>query len=209
MVQILYTRFQQKLNGITYRQYMDRLPAAIQSKIERFRFWQDAQRSLFGNLLLREGLKDIGSTSRTLNDVAYTAYHRPYLPDVDFNISHSGEFIICAISKSNQVGIDVEEIKEIPAEEFTGEFSAMEIAAIVEDKSFRYFYTLWTQKEAFLKAIGKGLNVPLNQVAITENKICWEGKEWHLHPIELDPHYVSHLCIDNATPQIFLKQIAF
>jgi 4'-phosphopantetheinyl transferase len=206
MVQILYTRFQQRLNENLYRQYMSRLPVAIQSRIERFHFWQDAQRSLFGNLLLIEGLKEIGLPDRRLDNLRYTQYNRPYLEGIDFNISHSGEFVICAISQSKKVGIDVEEIKEIPVEEFTEEFSAIEMAAITKDKSFKYFYMLWTQKEAFLKAIGKGLNIPLNKVSIDENKIRWENKDWYLHEIQLDAGYASHLCTEIASPTILLKE---
>ena len=116
---------------------------------------------------------------------------------------------MCAISKSYKVGIDVEEIKDIPADEFTEEFSTVEMAAILNDKSLRYFYTLWTQKEAFLKAIGKGLYVPLNQVSVQEGKIRWEDQDWFLHEVKLDAGYVSHLCVNTAVPEIVLKQLAF
>ncbi len=196
-----------KLDDTLYRRYISMLPAAIQNRVNRFHFWQDAQRSLFGKLLLMKGLDVTGLTGYTLDQLSYSEYQRPYFKSADFNISHSGAFIICAISKTNRVGIDIEEINDIPTADFTAEFSATEMAAISDDKSLRYFYSLWTQKEAFLKAIGKGLQVPLNQVSVKENKIRWENEDWFLHEIKLDAGYVSHLCIDAVMPEIVLQEI--
>lgn len=209
MIIILYTRFYKKLAADLYLHYLNSLPAGIQKNIESYYKWEDAQRSLFGKLLLIEGLKNFGITNHSLENLMYSEYKRPYLNNIDFNISHSGEFVICAISKNNKVGIDVEEINEIPADEFEEQFSDTELAAIRNDKSFRHFYTLWTQKEAFLKAIGKGLYVPLNQVAIKDNKIYWEGKDWFMHEVKLDTGYVSYLCTDTDKPDTIIGEISF
>ncbi|MEO5647148.1 MAG: 4'-phosphopantetheinyl transferase superfamily protein [Chitinophagaceae bacterium] len=189
---------------------MKRIPVQMQEKIRRFHKWQDAQRSLFGNLLLIEGIKSLKLSGYKLEQLSYTAFGRPYLgADVDFNISHSGEYTICAISQINKVGIDIEKIVEIPVADFEEQFSKQEIAAIEKDKSMRYFYNLWTQKEAFLKAIGKGLQVPLNTVSINDKMINWENKFWYLDEIRLDEHYVSHLCSDTAEPGIMVREISF
>ncbi|MDQ3681738.1 MAG: hypothetical protein M3352_01540, partial [Bacteroidota bacterium] len=66
-----------------------------------------------------------------------------------------------------------------------------------------------TQKEAFLKAIGTGLNIPLNKVAIEDNKIVWNKEVWFLKEINIHPGYISHLSTDTFLPAIITKEIKF
>ncbi|MEO6220984.1 MAG: 4'-phosphopantetheinyl transferase superfamily protein, partial [Ginsengibacter sp.] len=73
----------------------------------------------------------------------------------------------------------------------------------------RSFYNLWTQKEAFLKAIGTGLHVPLNKIEINNSKITWNKKDWFLNEIVLDNKYVSHICTDIFLPEIVVQKINF
>ncbi len=115
-----------------------------------------------------------------------------------------------ADSKINKVGIDIEEIKDIPLVDFDNEFSKKELEKIyTAENSMQLFYTLWTQKEAFLKAIGTGLNVPLNKVAIHDNKIIWDREVWYLKEIKVDPRYISHLSTDTGSAAIIMKEIKF
>lgn len=210
MVLLLYNRSSNQLNSELFSYYLSKLPGYLQQKIMRFRKWEDAQRSLFGNLLVLEGLKASGYENADAKEIMYTEYNRPYMQGMpDFNVSHSGEFTVCAITQKNILGVDIEEVKHIPVEDFTGNFSEEEMRRIIEDKSLEYFYTLWTQKEAFLKAIGKGLNVPLNQVQVNDSIISWQGKNWYLHELKLDAGYKCHVCIDTPKPEIETREIKF
>jgi len=76
---------------------------------------------------------------------------KPYLPDwprVHFNVSHSGDLFVCAISADAEVGIDVERIREVPEREAIAERYGLDAA--------RFFET-WTEREAYLKALGVGV----------------------------------------------------
>ena len=166
---------------------------------------------MLGKMLLIEGLKSLGYDSSLLNDLKFTSFQKPYFDKpIHFNISHSGEYAICAVSKTNKVGIDIEEIKDIPLIDFDNEFSKKELEEIYNaENPLQLFYTYWTQKEAFLKAIGSGLNVPLNKVAIHENKIIWHQEVWFIKEIKIDTKYISHLSTDIESPAIEIKEIKF
>lgn len=209
MIYIFYCIFRDRLKPELFSSFIQQLPPAIQQQVMKFKNWQDTQRSLLSKILLIRGMNSLGLCAYSLHQLKLTAFKRPYFDDlIDFNISHSGEYIVCAISKTNRVGIDVEEIKDIPILDFESQFSTHELEKILEDKnSLHAFYTLWTQKEAFLKALGTGLYVPLNKVTVKDNKIIWNNIQWFLYQIKLDQKHVSHLSTDIFSPEIIIKKI--
>jgi len=209
MILLYYYRMKNQLGKESFDMLLQLLPSAIQNKILKFRNWQDAERCLVGNILLIQGIQALGRMEFSLNDLKYTGYRKPYFDDsISFNISHSGEYIICAISESNKVGVDIEEIKSIPFEDFSNLFADQEWDAVANSENkFHAFYTLWTKKEAFLKVIGCGLSQPLNEVVIQNNCITWEGKEWFLHAIDIDSQHIAYLCSDIISPEVHLREI--
>jgi 4'-phosphopantetheinyl transferase len=143
-------------------------------QIMRFHKFEDAQRSLIGEILARYAIcKRMGCKIKDLS--FYTNdYGKPMLHDnpmIHFNVSHSGKWVVCVVG-GNPSGIDVEEIKPIDitiAERF---FTQNEYCAILsqpESSRIKYFYMLWTLKESYIKAIGKGLSIPLNSFEIILN----------------------------------------
>lgn len=211
MVYVYYTAISEKLEGYKFNELLEQVPLQIQSKVLKYRKWQDRQRGLLGKLLLQKGLEWLGEEGFTLSDLKYNIYDRPYFNEsIDFNISHSGDYVVCAISKSLRIGVDIEEIQEIPISDFDLQFSKRELTQIGNSSDrFREFFTFWTKKEAFLKAIGIGLNSPLNQLEVYNNEILWEGKKWFLQNLQVDDKYVSHLCTDAIFPKIELRNLRF
>lgn len=211
MVYIFYSKSCNRLEEGLFNSLLQQVPFNVQSQILKHRKWEDKQRSLFGKLLLITGLKSLGLISYSLKDLKWTKFRKPYFDNVtDFNISHSGEYTICAISNTNKVGIDIEEIQDIPLYGFESQFSKKEWEKVLNaENSLRSFYTLWTQKEAFIKAIGTGLYFPLNEVFIENNKIIWDNKEWLLEEINLDQRYISYLSTDNFLPKLVIEKIEF
>ncbi|MBD0352628.1 MAG: 4'-phosphopantetheinyl transferase superfamily protein [Flavisolibacter sp.] len=190
---------------------MDQLSPDMQNQILRYRKWEDRQRSLLGKALLITGLQSLGLHSYSLRDLKRTEFHKPYFDNtIDFNIAHSGEYVMCGISESNRIGIDVEEIKDIPILDFVNEFSKEELEDMQKaENPLHSFYTYWTKKEAFLKAIGSGLNTPLNKVAIKDNIITWENKKWYLFEIKLNSNHVSHVAADCHSVKINIEMVDF
>ncbi|MGI8582952.1 MAG: 4'-phosphopantetheinyl transferase family protein [Chitinophagaceae bacterium] len=210
-IYIYYTRFSIKLKPETFNFLLKQLPRYLQTKIMRYRKWEDAHRSLLGKALLIYGLDYIGHDSYSLNDLKFTQFERPYFDNsIDFNISHAGEYIICAISTTNKIGIDVEQVQNISLNDFKENFSQKEWKNILKaDNIIQSFFIYWTRKEAFLKAIGMGLNVPLKNVDTTDNEITWDNKKWFLHEIKLDNDYVSYISCDAVLPEMVIKEINF
>lgn len=70
-----------------------------------------------------------------------------------FNSSHAGEVVICAFSNTYELGIDIEEIKDIELDAFKDQRTANEWRAVVQAESKQEaFYEYWTKKEAVIKA---------------------------------------------------------
>ena len=82
----------------------------------------DILSSALGRGLLSYGLRKIYNIDVDFKSLVFNKNGRPKLPNLsnnlDFNISHSGQFVVCAISNSIPVGIDIEKIKEIEIESF-------------------------------------------------------------------------------------------
>lgn len=209
MIYVFYCISSERLKPKSFNYFLQQLPPDIQNQVIKFKNWQDVQRGLLSKALLIKGMKALGLCSYSLHQLKLTEFNRPYFDNsVDFNISHSGEYVICAISKTNRIGIDIEEIKDVPILEFDSQFSTQEMEEIFQDKnSLHAFYTLWTQKEAFLKAIGTGLYVPLHQISINNNKIMWDDVSWFLTEIKLDQRYVSHLATNIFLPEVIMEEV--
>ncbi len=211
MIYIFYCTSRDQLDVESFNHFLKKLPTNVQLQILKFKKWEDRQRSLFSKLLLIKGLNIMGQNSYSIDQLKYTRYKRPYFDNnIDFNISHSGEYIICGISFNHKIGIDIEEVRKIPIGDFENEFSLKEMEAILNSKkSLRSFYTLWTQKESFLKAIGTGLHIPLNKIGINNEKIEWNNKNWYLSELKLHGRYISHLCADFFHPKINVQKLIF
>ncbi len=209
MIHVFYCISGERLDDNLYNYFLNKLPAFYQEDIAKFRKWEDRQHRVFGKLLLIKGLEFLGLNAYSVNQLQFTKLKRPYFNEsIDFNISHSGEYVVCAISTIAKVGIDIEEIKDIPLTDFTDQFSVEEMGSILKSKNeLRSFYSLWTKKESFLKAIGTGLHVPLNKVQVAGNKIKWEKREWFLMELNFDENYCTHICADIAKPALELHKI--
>jgi 4'-phosphopantetheinyl transferase len=133
--------------------------------------------------------------------------------DIPFNLSHTGGLALVAIAGSGRVGIDAESVRsEIEVEDLSRRFfapvEATEILALSPDAQLAAFFTCWTRKEAFVKALGGGLSVPLNRFQISIGSdhpahLLWvEGEEsdrWSLLDLS-EPGVAAALVIEGPTP---------
>jgi 4'-phosphopantetheinyl transferase len=111
--------------------HLNTLPVEMKIKASGFSRWEDAQAYLMGKFLLKRALADFNLRSN-LNDVKYTRHGRPYLENIfDFNISHSGRYVVCAICTYGRVGIDIEEVKPVLIHEFRPQFVDEEWKSII------------------------------------------------------------------------------
>jgi 4'-phosphopantetheinyl transferase len=210
MIQIYYSNYKNKLEDHIYYDYLNSLPRDIKEKILKYRNWSDAQASLYGKLLLQKGLEQYGVNSN-LTNLKYTKYGRPYLDgNIDFNISHSGEYVVCAFTDDSKVGIDLEEIKPIQISDFRIQFLDQEWDKITNsDNTLFWFYYYWTAKEAVIKAEGRGLSIPLESFRIADDKTFLEHRLWHLKTVDLFNDYILQVASDQIPISIITKQYHF
>ncbi len=97
---------------------------------------------------------------------AKTHRQKPYLANspLQFNVSHSGDFTLIAVTTLSTIGADIEQIKPFPDMKDVADryFTASE-------RKHQDFFTTWTRKEAYIKATGEGLYMPLDQIDVTDN----------------------------------------
>ena len=152
---------------------------------------------MLGKILLKNGLQQLDLRgSETLHNIQYSEFGRPYLPQqsIDFNISHSGNMVACALATDCEVGIDVEQIRTIDLSNFRSQLTAKEWIEIHQTVNpIEAFFSLWTQKEAALKVEGSGLNIPLQEVRVNKDLVSIRGKTWYTYKIAIASTHICHL----------------
>ncbi|EKE00872.1 MAG: 4'-phosphopantetheinyl transferase [uncultured bacterium] len=111
--------------------------------------------------------------------------------ELQFNISHSRDWALFIFAMNQPVGVDIEFIRNdfdfAPiAQRFFSKKENMELLALPQDQQLRAFFNCWSRKEAFIKALGKGLFCALDgfSVEVSSKK---EGKlQLHVADIEFD-----------------------
>jgi 4'-phosphopantetheinyl transferase len=147
----------------------------------------------------------------------YGAHGKPELVQppgpgaVHFNLSDSGEVVVYAFLRGQEVGVDVEQLRPLADGDRISErfFSAEENAVmqmVPAENKVRAFFNCWTRKEAFLKAGGEGLSRPLDSFAVSlapgepaallrVQGDAQEAARWAIHHLEPWPGYVAAVAV--------------
>lgn len=186
-----------------FRSRYDALPPSRKKKVDSLRFLQDRQRSVGAWMLLEHALLDRGIAPE---DIRLTCgdQGKPALadhPGVHFSLSHSGQWVLCAVS-DREVGCDVEQIRKAPLQVAKHCFSPSEYDAVCASPEPEItFFRLWTLKESFLKAVGKGLSLPLRSFSIRISRMGirleqspFPGPALHFREFDLQEGYCCSCC---------------
>lgn len=145
-------------------------------KVERFVYKKDKLRILIGEILIRTMISKELEMNNSCIIFEKNKYGKPYIRDfqeLNFNISYSGDFVVCAIDKK-PIGIDIEEIKSIEYEKIAKNFFASSefdyVTKIDPDDCLCKFYEMWTLKESYIKCCRKGLSISLNSFSIEKDE---------------------------------------
>lgn len=192
-------------------------------RAERFRIAADRDRFLVGRTVLRDLLAELAGLPA--DAVAYTTgpHGKPALADhlgeeLHFNMTHARGLALIAVTHAAPVGIDVEAIEEIPdLLDVANRFFAPAETAIIRDLSGRArvdaFFTCWTRKEAYIKALGRGLSEPLDQFTVSlrageavQLLGCGAGdgpaSDWTLRDLRPAPGFVGALAMRYPSPVV-------
>ncbi len=192
--------------GIHVPDMLDRLDALCavlsgneREKAERFRGLTDRQSSIAARGALRILLSRYSGIPAKNIKFEYTENGKPHLvdSDIDFNVSHSGEWVVLAIGCNRNIGVDVEQIKTgldvvaIGSRYFTPEENKLVQKA---ENQHTTFFNLWARKEAYVKACGSTLFRELSTFAVpVEDE---EKNGWHFRRLEAGSKYAAAIVTD-------------
>ncbi len=180
----------------------------IIQKVESFRFEKDQLRSLISNALVRYLICEKTELSPSSFRYEVSENGKPAVrnsENLHFNLSHSGAWVVCALD-TDEIGIDIEKKNTIDLEEVNylldnNEKEFIQATPVKERASL--FYSIWTAKESYLKALGYGISGPISPgsleiqfgsngivLFIRKNKV----DDWNLVPLEIDPDYSLTVC---------------
>ena len=200
------------------------LTAEELKRAQRYYFMKDRENFIVARGLLREIL---GSYLKMLPGqlrFTYNDYGKPCLAGqlggetLRFNVSHSHGLALYAVTRGRAVGIDVERIRPDLAEADITErfFSPREVAALRAlpiDMQPEAFFRCWTRKEAYIKAKGTGLSIPLDTfdvspapmepaVLLNVNGDPEETSRWSLQELSVDSGYAAALAVEGHDWQL-------
>ena len=156
---------------------------------------------LCGKLLLHKLLAGYSlEREYDFNSPEYGQFGKPYFSsDFDFNITHSGHLVVCAGILGGKIGVDAEKNEYRDIGGMKEYFTTKEWDRIISDEDANAaFYEMWVRKEACLKAIGRGLLLPMNEIDVCDDEVVIDNSKWYLHNLYLKESYAT--CI--ATNEI-------
>lgn len=197
MIQIYYANSLAIRKVFSLENILQGLPENIHEKAFKYRFERDAFNYVLGRLMLKRGIDDLGKNT-CLNDITYNEKDKPTLEDLFFNISHSGDLVLCVTSDQQEIGVDIERQKKMEISQYQSCFTNKEWTNIVSyEKPWERFYWYWTRKESIIKALGVSLDY-LNEIELNFNEDIFinDGKEWYLNDLNYWNNYAGAICTE-------------
>jgi 4'-phosphopantetheinyl transferase len=180
----------------------------------KFHFDKDRNRYIVSHASLRETLARYLRAEPKELKFSVNEYGKPFLPehDLGFNLSHSGEYALIAVTRGRNIGVDVEQIRaDVEIEKLASRYfsprEVSELMALPPERRIIAFYNCWTRKEAYIKAQGMGLSLPLDSFDVSlapgEPAILRatrpdtsEAARWSLHSFAIEPNYIAALAVE-------------
>lgn len=207
------------------------LAAGEHERAARFHFQRDRDHFIVARGCLRQILGSYLQAAPDRLNFSYSPYGKPYLtgpstPDgLQFNLSHSHSLALIAVTRGRQVGVDIEYTgRELADEQIARRFfSVAEVAALLalpRPIQIEAFFTCWTRKEAYIKARGEGLSLPLDQFDVTlapgqpavllaTRPDAQEVRRWTLRELEPGPGYAAALAVEGRLGEVLCWQLEY
>lgn len=218
-VHFWYCDFNQNEDKLEF--YNSLLSKDEMTRSSKFKFNKDRECYIISRGILRLLLGsylDIRAKDITFK---YTSYGKPELAfesDLKFNISHSGNMAAFAFFRNQEIGVDIEKIKDnFDVLELAQNFFSKKEVTVLEKQPkedlSRAFFRCWTRKESFIKAEGSGLSFPLDKFAVSLDsdehaellETQWDFKEkneWQLFSFIPAIGYIAAIAVKNEVSNI-------
>ena len=199
------------------RAFEDTLAADERARAERFYFQKHREHFIAGRGLLRDILSRYLDREPDQLRFCYNAYGKPSLIEetsaegLCFNLSHSHEMALYALTRGREIGVDIEYFRpDVETEKLAKRFFSPREAAVLrtlpEHLRKEGFFNCWTRKEAYIKAEGQGMSIPLStfDVSLTPGEPAallrtqnhpQETSHWSLQALNPEPGYAAALAV--------------
>lgn len=205
-------------------EFRSTLEAVELERASRFHFDKHRRHFVVGRGGLRYVLARYVDTRPEEFRFSYGAYGKPALAGeykLRFNMSHSHGVALFAVAAEREVGVDVEHIR---ADFATGDiaqrfFSRVEVAvfnALQQEEQVAAFFRCWTRKEAYIKAIGRGLSEPLDafDVTLAPGEAAallraerGDASRWSMFDVDVGADYAGALAVEAPVSNIGFWQL--
>ena len=194
------------------------------ARANRFHFEKDRHHFIAARGLLRVILGSYLQLKPHKLNFIYTTHGKPRILNemdydyLNFNLSHSHGLALYAVTLGREIGIDIERVRtslscEKIAKRFFSPLEFKTLVALPPSERIEGFFNCWTRKEAYIKAIGEGLSIPLDQFDVTLNPsdeakiVSIKGdsilaSNWSLYPLTPAPGYVGALAVEGKNLRI-------
>ena len=197
----------QEMSEEEYQKWYDLMSAEKKARVDRFRQLGDKKRTVAGEMLARKAIAQWCGVEAESIKFDSAEHGKPFAVDLDveFNISHSGNLVVCAVS-DQPVGIDIELIRPVDlrtakhfctSEDLEYLFghtpSEKEFIKTEEEAILHRFFQIWTAKEAYIKCVGSGFSeLGIISLAAIQNKCRLEHRTLELAMCTMCLENINH-----------------
>lgn len=215
------------LEEFNYKEFLFCLSEEESERAARLKVEEKKKQFVVTRAVLRKLLSK--SLSKVEEEIVflYGQHKKPYIENklnnksVEFNISHSGEYALIAITLDRKVGVDIEKINndvdyQSLSKRFFSEKENKELDKTDKEKKLDAFYRAWVRKESFIKAIGKGIVFGLDNFSVSlgdnkKNKVNIVSKDidseqWYCYDLMEVINYKTALTSCNESAEIIFYQ---
>jgi 4'-phosphopantetheinyl transferase len=177
-------------------------------RADRFVFARDRERYTVARAELRRLLANhLGAPPR----ICYGAHGKPALVGggLAFNVSHAHDLGVIAVACDREIGVDVEREREVDiaglATRYFSPREREELLALPDAERLAAFFRCWTRKEAYVKARGEGLAIPLDAFTVSIGRqtdvtlAADDAARWSLRALDVDPGYAAAIAVSTGS----------
>lgn len=190
------------------------------ARVDRFHFRKHRDSFVAARGILREILSGYTHEDPARLRFRYGRYGKPMLiasstrgTDIRFNLTHSGSLLLIAIAMGRELGVDLEQIQPTIVndrliKEVFSEQEQVVFYSVTKSMQVPLFFDWWTRKEAYLKARGVGLSIPLTHVRVFPTLdvgvstsgcgINTNRPRWSINPLNVKLGYSACLVVEGT-----------
>lgn len=191
-------------------------------RADKYRFECDRRRFIVARGLLRSLLGRYTQRPPAEVIVRLSNHGKPSVEgghNLQFNVSHSREVVVYAFAQ-RQIGVDIEHRRPVPAalklaSHFFSPQEIAELSGTAPEYQLEAFFSCWTRKEAYIKAIGGGLSIPLRSFSMSLERYprlvnadeSDKLDNWSVANLEIQEGYIGALVVRGGIGRIIQRRL--